>query len=186
MYKMRLFLFILLLPIFVHSQKFDGYAVTSANDTIHCKYFVATNPFSEKLLSVASIYDKIKILNDKGEKIEYTTKNLKSFLIKGTKFGDLKFVSLIYDNNKRFYHEVQAGRLMFYRFYKEGSGMVIGIGFGLKDDKFVELQGPEFRERLGEFIIDYPELYQKWMDSNKYYKPKQLEEVIKLYNEHFK
>lgn len=183
---MKLFSFLLLLPLFVHSQKFDGYVVTNANDTINCKYFVPTNPFSEKLLSVASIYNKIKILNDKGEKTEYTTKDIKSFLIKGTKFGDLKFVSLKYDNYERFYHEVQAGKLTFYRFYKEGSGMVIGIGFGLKDDKFVELQGPEYRQRLGDFIIDYPDLYNKWMDSNKYFKPRQLEEVIKLYNEHFK
>lgn len=182
---MRLFVFLLLLPVFAHSQKFDGYVVTNANDTINCKYFVPTNPFSEKLLSVARIHDKIKILNNKGETIEYTTKDIKSFLIKGTKFGDLKFVSLKYDNHERFYHEVQTGRLIFYRFYKEGSGMVIGIGFGLKDEKFVELQGPDVRERLGEFIVDYPELYTKWMNP-KSYKVNKLEEVIKLYNEHFK
>jgi len=182
---MRLFISILLLPLFVYSQKFDGYVVSNINDTINCKYFVETNLFNEKLLSVAGIHDKIKILNDKGEKIEYTTKDVKSFLIKGTKFGDLKFVSLRYDNYERFYHEVQAGRLMFYRFYKEGSGMVIGIGFGLKEDKFVELQGPNVREKLGEFIVDYPELYNKWMDP-KSVKLTKMEEVIKLYNEHFK
>ena len=183
---MRLFLFILLYPLLVNSQKFDGYVVTNTNDTINCKFFVQTNPFSEKLLSVASIHDKIKILSRQGETIEYTTKDIKSFLIKGTKFGDLKFVSLKYDNYERFYHEVTTGKLTFYRFYKEGSGMVIGIGFGLKDEKFVELQGPDVKERLGALIIDYQELYNKWMDSNKYYKPRQLEEVIKLYNEHFK
>jgi hypothetical protein len=180
-----MFMYMLLLPLFVHSQKFDGYVVTNANDTINCKYFVETNLFDKKLLSVASIYDKIKILNEKGEKTEYTTKDIKSFLIKGTKFGDLKFVSFKYDDYERFYHEVIAGKLTFYRFYKEGMGVVIGIGFGLKEDKFVELQGPDVRERLGEFIVDYPELYNKWMDS-KSYKLSKMEEVIKLYNEHFK
>ncbi|HOD11298.1 MAG TPA: hypothetical protein PKH91_11180 [Flavobacterium sp.] len=183
---MRLLLFALLFSSFLHSQKFDGYVVTNANDTINCKYFVPTNPFDKKLLSVARIDDKIEILSDKGEKIEYTTKEIKSFLIKGTKFGDLKFVSLKYDDFYRFYHEVQVGRLIFYRYYMEGSGMVVGIGFGLKDEKFVELQGPDIKQRLGELIIDYPELYAKWTDGNKYYKPKHLEEVIKLYNEHFK
>src|SRR6218665_1472489 len=177
MYKMRLFAFLLLLPLFVHSQKFDGYVVTNANDTIKCKYFVPTNPFSEKLLSVGRIHDKIKILSNKGETIEYTTKDIKSFLVKGTKFGDLKFVSLTYDGFLRFYHEVQVGRLLFYRYYIEGSAMVVGIGYGLKDEKFVELQGPDIRERLGELIADYPELHDKWMDGKKYYKAKQLEEV---------
>jgi hypothetical protein len=180
------FWFLLLMPLFIHSQKFDGYVVTNANDTINCKFFVPTNVINKRIVTIAAIYDKVKILTDKGETKEFTTKELKCFLIKATKFGDLKWVSLKYDNYERFYHEVQSGRLMFYRFYKEGTGIVIGIGFGLKDDQFVELQGPEFRERLGAFISDYPELYTKWMDSNKYYKPKQLEEVIKLYNEHFK
>lgn len=182
---MRLFAFLFLLPVFVHSQKFDGYVVTNANDTVRCRYFVATNPFSEKLLSVGSIRDKIKILSAKGETIEYTTKDIKSFLIKGTKFGDLKFVSLKYDNFGRFYHEVMLGKLTFYRYYIEGMTAVVGIGFGLKDDKFVELQGPDVREKLGEFIVDYPELHDKWMNP-KIYKAKKLEEVIKLYNEHFK
>ena len=144
---MKLLSFLLFFTALTQAQKFDGYVVTNTNDTINCKYFVPTNPFNEKLLSVARIHDKIKILNNKGETIEYTTKDIKSFLIKGTKFGDLKFVSLKYDNYYRFYHEVQAGRLIFYRFYKEGSGMVIGVGFGLKDDKFVEFQGPDVREK---------------------------------------
>lgn len=183
---MRLLSFLLLLPLFVHSQKFDGYVVTNTNDTINCKYFVQTNPFNKKLLSVGSIRDKIKILNDKGETVEYTTRDIKSFLIEGTKFGDLKFVSLKYDDYGRFYHEVIAGKLTFYRFYKEGTGIVIGIGFGLKDEKFVELQGPDVRERLGELIIDYPELYNNWIDSKNGYKVYQMEIVIKLYNEHFK
>ncbi|WP_290842715.1 hypothetical protein [Flavobacterium sp.] len=146
--------------------------------------FAPTNPFDEKLVAIYSIHDKIKILTDKGETKKYTTKDLKSFLIKGTKFGDLKWVSLEQDGRKRFYHEVQAGRLMFYRFYK--GPPAIGIGFGLKDGKFVELQGRELRQRLGEFIADYPELHSKWMDSDKYYKPRELEDVIKLYNDHFK
>ena len=166
------------------AQKFDGYVVTNANDTINCKFFVPANAVDKRIVKIAYIDDKIKILTDKGETIEYTTKDLKSFLIKSTKFGDLKWVSLKYDDFGRFYHEVQTGRLMFYRFYKEGTGIVIGIGFGLKENQFIELQGPEFRERLGALISDYPELHQKWMD--KKYKPKHLEEVIKLYNEHFK
>ena len=75
---------------------------------------------------------------------------------------------------------------MCYRYYLSAVGApVFGISFGLKDEKFVELQGPDVREKLGEFIIDYPELYDKWMNP-KIYKIKKLEEVIKLYNEHFK
>lgn len=182
---MRLLLFTLLFSSFVHSQKFDGYVVTNANDTINCKYFVPTNMFDKTLVEVASIKDEISIYN-KGERVKYTSKDLKSFLIKGTKFGDLKFVSFKYDDYNRFYHEVIVGKLMYYRYYLSAAGApVFGIGFGLKDEKFVELQGPDVREKLGEFIIDFPELHAKWMNP-KIYKTKKLEEVIKLYNEYFK
>ncbi len=186
MKKLFSVLFAFVIGSAIYGQKFDGYVVTNTSDTINCKFIVPTNMIDKRIVTIAAIYDKVKILTDQGETKEFTTTDIKSFLIKATKFGDLKWVSLKYDNYERFYHEVQTGKLMFYRFYKEGTGIVIGIGFGLKDDKFVELQGPKFRERLGDFIEDYPELYAKWMDSNKYYKPKQLEEVIKLYNTHFK
>ena len=44
---------------------------------------------------------------------------------------------------------------MYYRYYLSAVGApVFGISFGLKDEKFVELQGPDVREKLGEFIID--------------------------------
>jgi hypothetical protein len=181
---MKLSTFLFLLPLFTYSQKFDGYVVTNVNDTIHCKFFISTNEFDNSILNVFTIKDKVKILKDNGETVKYTSRDLKSFLVKGTKFGDLKFVSLKYDDNDRFYHEVLVGKLTFYRFYK--GPPTIGICFASKDDKFVELQGSQYRERLGELIIDYPELYHKWIDSKKYYKGSQLEEVIKLYNEHFK
>ena len=128
---MRLFTFLLLLPVFVHSQKFGGYVVTNSNDTINCKFFIGTN---DTRLNVYTIKDKVKILTDKGEELKYSSRDLKSFLVKGTKFGDLKFVSLKYDDYERFYHEVNAGKLTFYRFYK--GPPTIGIGLGLKDDKF--------------------------------------------------
>ena len=68
---MRLFLFILLYPLLVNSQKFDGYVVTNTNDTINCKYFVPTNMFDKTLLEVAAIRDEISIYS-KGEKVKYT------------------------------------------------------------------------------------------------------------------
>jgi uncharacterized protein (DUF3820 family) len=41
------------------------------------------------------------------------------------------------------------------------------------------------RKKMGKLIIDYPELYNKWMNSENY-RLNQIEEVVNLYNEHFK
>ena len=48
------------------------------------------------------------------------------------------------------------------------------------------MTGFSTRKKFAAFIIDYPELYEKWIDSNNNYKLAQIEEVIILYNEHFK
>ena len=47
------------------------------------------------------------------------------------------------------------------------------------------MKGFSSRKKFGELIDDYPGLYEKWIDSNNYYKISQIEEVIKLYNEYF-
>jgi hypothetical protein len=185
MKKLSVVFFVLFIGFHTNAQKFDGYVVTNKNDTITCKYFVPTIKFNSAFLDVSSISDEINIYN-KGEKVKYSSKELHSFLIKGTKMGDLKFVSLKYDNYLRFYHEVIVGKLMYYRYYiRIGNSGIYQFGFILKDDKFIELQGYDYREKIGNFIIDFPELYEKWINS-KSTKVKKLEEVIKLYNEHFK
>lgn len=176
--------FALFVGFHTNAQKFDGYVVTNKNDTITCKYYVSTLKFNSNFLDVSSIIDEINIYN-KGEKVKYNSKELNSFLIKGTKMGDLKFVSLKYDNYLRFYHEVIVGKLMYYKYYiRIGNSGIHQFGFILKDDKFIPLQGYDCREKFGNFIIDFPDLYEKWINS-KSYKVKKYEDVIKLYNEHF-
>jgi len=119
---MKKLLFVLIFIIFKsisYGQKFDGYVVTNANDTINCKFFVQTNLFDETMFYANSVRNKVKILTEKGEKIKYEPSQLISFVVKGTKFGDFKFVSFKEDNYQYFYHEIIVGEISFYRLYQE-------------------------------------------------------------------
>ena len=182
---MRIFLFILLLPLFVHSQKFDGYVATNKNDTIHCKFFIKTNPADEKIPYPSSVCKKVKILSDNGEEMTFKPSQLKTFFIKGTKDCDIKFVSLKEDDDQ-FYQELIVGKLSLYKIYFTSMyGQEFSNGVILKEGKLYKIAGFGLRKKFGELIKDYPELYDKWMNSEDY-KLDQFQEVVSLYNEHFK
>jgi len=179
------FLFLLLLPIFAFSQKFDGYVVTASNDTINCRFFIKTNSADEKTPYPSSVCKKVKILSDKGEEMTFKPSQLKLFFIKGTKDCDLKFVSLKEDDDQ-FYHELQIGKLSLYKIYFTSMyGQEFSNGVILKDGKLYKIAGFGLRKKFGELIKDYPELYDKWMNSEDY-KLDQFQELVGLYNEHFK
>jgi hypothetical protein len=168
-------------------QRFNGYVVTNSNDTIKCKFSLEMNIFDQTLFYDSGISDRAKIFKENGEKVKYLPTELKTVFITGPKQGDYKFVSLEQDK-KHFFHEKIKGKLSFYILYKGniGGGFPLQMHYFLKDGMFIQIKGSNARKKFGELIIDYPELYQKWIDSDKYYKLNQFEEVIKLYNEHFK
>ena len=172
----------------VNAQKFDGYYITNSNDTIKCSFDVRVNIFDSKIFEKASVKNKVKVLNVDNKKIVFKPNEIRSFFIKGTKAGDFKFVSIENDNN--FYHEVIKGRLSYYKLYRQNSGGALGalIAEGIylsKDQKLIEVNPLNLRKALSKQIEDYEELYIKWIDSDKYYKLNQFEEVVNLYNEHF-
>lgn len=178
------FLFLLLLPLFVHSQKFDGYVVNNTNDTIRCKYFIGTHSDNEKIPYPSTVCKKVKILSDKGEKMAFKPSQIKSFFVKGTKDCDLRFVSLEEDDSQ-FYQELIIGKLSLYKIYFTSLyGQEFSNGVILKDGKLEKMAGFGIRKRFGELIKDYPELYDKWIKEE--YKLDQFQELVGLYNEHFK
>ena len=181
---MRLISFLLLLPLFVHSQKFDGYVVTNANDTIHCKFFIGTHSIDEKIPYPSTVCKKVKILTDNGEKMAFKPRQIKSFLIKGTKDCDLKFVSLKEDDDQ-FYHELIIGKLSLYKIYFTSYGNEFSNGVIMKEGKLYKIAGFGTRKKFGWLIEDYPELFDKWMNTEDY-KLNQFQELVGLYNEHFK
>ncbi|MFL9831082.1 hypothetical protein ABS764_09505 [Flavobacterium sp. ST-87] len=188
MKKLFFVLFVYFLNFQVFAQKFKGYYITNSSDTIQCSFDVEVNIFDRKDFERYSVKNKVKILNNEGQKILFKPNEIQSFFIKGTKTGDYKFVSL--SGNKFFYHELVNGKLSFYKVYRHNSGGALGAlaseeYYLLKDEKLVQINPLNLRKGLGKQIEDYPELYQKWMDSNKYYRLNQFEEVVKLYNQHF-
>lgn len=100
-----------LISLVTNAQKFDGYVVTNANDTINCKFFIKTNPTDKKIPYPSSVCKKVKILTDKGEEKAFKPSQLKSFFIKGTKDCDIKFVSLKEDDDQ-FYQELIIGKII--------------------------------------------------------------------------
>ncbi|MGL2962876.1 hypothetical protein ACSVH2_03530 [Flavobacterium sp. RSB2_4_14] len=175
---------ILLFTLFAQAQKFDGYVVTNTNDTIHCKYYIGTHSSDEKIPYPSTVCKKVKILTNKGEEMAFKPSQLKSFFIKGTKDCDLKFVSLKEDDDQ-FYHELITGKLSLYKIYFTSYGNEFSNGVILKDEKLYKIAGFGTRKKFGELIKDYPELYNKWMNSEDY-KLNQFQELVSLYNEHFK
>jgi hypothetical protein len=168
-------------------QRFNGYVVTNANDTIKCRFSLEMNIFNDSLFYDSGISKRAKIFKENGEKVKYMPTELKTVFITGPKQGDYKFVSLKEDK-EHFFHEIITGKLSYYVLYKGNlqGGFPLEMPYILKEGKLVKMNGFSRRKTFGELIIDYPELYQKWMDSNNYYKIDQMEEVMKLYNEHFK
>jgi hypothetical protein len=170
----------------VNAQRFNGYVVTNSNDTIKCKFSLEMNMFDKTLFYDSGISDRAKIYKENGEKAKYMPTELKTVFITGPKQGDYKFVSLKEDK-EHFFQEILAGRLSYYVLYKGNlqGGFPLEKPYLLKEGKLLRIDGFSRRKTLGDLIIDYPELYEKWMDSNSSYKINQIEEVIKIYNTHF-
>jgi hypothetical protein len=188
---MRKILFVFTVVVFTANiqaqQRFNGYVVTNANDTIKCRFSLEMNIFNDSLFYDSGISDRAKIFKENGEKVKYLPTELKTVFITGPKQGDYKFVSLEQDK-KHFFHEKIIGKLSYYILYKGnlGGGFPLQNPYFLKDGKLLQISGFSARKKFGELIKDYPELYEKWMASNDYYKTGQFPEVIQLYNEHFK
>ena len=169
----------------VHSQKYYGYVVTNLNDTIKCQFIVQTNLFNKNIYYPYS--KNIRIINNNGEKIKFKPNQLKSYSLSGSHVRDYKFVSLKYDNYKSFYDEVQNGKICFYYHYKlnTGGGDPIKTIHVLKNGIFKKISGFSMRKKFGEFIKDYPELYEKWKNSNKSFDLENMDYVAELCNKHF-
>ena len=183
-------LFFLLLSVnLFYGQNLGGYYVTNENDTIKCKFDVQTNTFDSLIFYQTSVQKKVKIILSNGEKLKYKPLEIKSFFIEKTKSGNYKFVSLDIDPDY-FYQEILIGRISIfynYTYNMQSGGLPIRRTYFLKDTEFSSRETAffNFRNWFGKFIEDFPELYQKWMDSDNYYKKNDVYEVIKIYNEHF-
>ena len=188
---MKKIIFVLITVVFCLNiqaqQRFNGYVVTNANDTIKCRFSLEMNIFNDSLFYDSGISKRAKIFKQNGEKVKYMPTELKTVFITGPKQGDYKFVSLEQDK-EHFFHEKIKGKLSYYVVYKGNlqGGFPLETPYFLKDGNLLEIKGFSVRKKFGELIKDYPELYEKWMDSNNYYKVGQFPEVIQLYNEHFK
>lgn len=185
--KIILTLLVVFSSLATTAQRFNGYVVTNANDTIKCKFSLEMNIFNDSLFYDSGISKRAKIYKENGEKAKYMPSELKTVFITGPKQGDYKFVSLAEDKD-HFFHEIIKGKISYYILYKGNlqGGFPLQVPYVLKDGKLVTMTGFSTRKKFAPFIFDYPELYAKWIDSNNNYKLGQMQEVITLYNEHFK
>ncbi|MEO8515457.1 MAG: hypothetical protein ABI426_01865 [Flavobacterium sp.] len=189
MKKYFIILFVLLGIKNVNAQILDGYIVTNANDTIKSKFVVRSNDDNGAFYA-SSVTKYVKVIDSKGITTKYYPNQLKSFFINYKIVGDYKFVSLKADNYKKFYQEKISGKISFYLSYSDNirGGYPLVFEHYLKNDELINDSHAylNFRNEFGKFLEDYPELHDKWMSSNDYYKKRQVSEVIDLYNEHFK
>ncbi|MFV8368626.1 hypothetical protein [Flavobacterium sp. LB2R40] len=188
MKKLLMVFVIIILNFSIYGQNYKGYYVTIKNDTIKCDFDIFVNLFNSEKFDPQTVRNKIKIITNNGEKLKFKPNEINSFFISKTNSGDYKFVSIA--NHNYFYHEIIKGKLSYYKVYLNNSGGALGILISeqlylLKGGKLVEINPLNLRKGLSKQIVDYPDLNQKWIDSDKYYKLNQFEEVVKLYNKHF-
>ena len=166
-------------------EGFKGFLITNNNDTIQCTYSSISNIFKKSMFNPARLNNKVEIVKD-SIYTKYKPKDLKSFLItnpRGT--GDFKFVSSQFDGYKHFYQEIAIGRISWYRtYYQDSYAMEHQLDVLVKNNKKVKIGSFSRRKDLGAIIEDYPELYEKWMNSDNY-KVHQFGLLLQLYNEHF-
>ena len=182
---MKKLLILLLISLSTYSQKYHGYVVTNTNDTIKCKFRVQTNLVNDDIYYPTS--GTIVTLNSAGEKTKYKPNQLKSYYLQGPNIRNYKFVSLNQDNYKSFYDEVLNGKICLYYIYKlnMGGGDPIKTIFFLKDGKLEKINGFGLRKKVGEFLSDYPEVYETWINSKRSFDLDQMEYIVELYNKHF-
>jgi hypothetical protein len=182
---MKKLLVLLLFCLSSYSQKYYGYVVTNSNDTIKCKYKVETNLINDDMYYPNS--KSIVTINNAGEKTKYKPNQLKSYYLKGPNIKNYKFVSLKEDNNEFFYDEILKGKICLYYHYKIniGGGDPIKTVFILKDGTLTKITGMNMRKKIGAFLIDYPEVYNTWINSNRSFDLDQMEYIIELYNKNF-
>jgi hypothetical protein len=188
MKKLLIVFVIIILSSNIYGQNYKGYYVTIKNDTIKCDFDIFVNLFDSKKFDPQTVRNKIKIINNSGDKLKFKPNEIKSFFISNTNSGVYKFVSIA-DHNY-FYHEIIKGKLSYYKVYLNNSGGALGSLISeqlylLKEGKLIEINPLNLRKGLSKQIEDCPDLNQKWIDSDKYYKLNEFEEVVKLYNKHF-
>jgi hypothetical protein len=186
MKKSLIIIFILIFNSNSFGQNSKGYYITNSNDTIKCYFdlFIVSGKFDPQ-----TVRNKIKTINNNGDKLKFLPNEINSFFISETNSRDYKFVSIV--NHNYFYHEIIKGKLSYYKVYLNNPGGAFGTLaseklYLYKNEKLTEIDPLFLRKGLSKLIEDFPELNLKWIDSDKYYKLNQIEEVIKLYNEHFK
>lgn len=188
MKKLLVVFVILIFGSKIYGQNYKGYYVTITNDTIKCDFDITEILLDSKKFDPQTVRNKIKVINNNGEKLKFKPNEINSFYISNTKNGDFKFISI--PNHNYFYHEIIKGKLSYYKVYLNNPGGAFGTLasqkiYLYKNEKLTEIDPLFLRKGLSKQIEDYTELNLKWIDSNKYYKLNQIEEVVKLYNKHF-
>lgn len=182
---MKKLLVLLLVSLSGYSQKYHGYVVTNSNDTIKCKFKVQTNWFNDDIYYPYS--GTVVTVNDAGEKVKYKPNELKSYYLQGPNIKNYKYVSLNEANNDAFYDEILKGKICLYYHYKQNlsGGESIKTVYILKDGKLEKVKGSGMRKKIGKFLIDYPEVYNTWVNSSRSFDLDQMEYIIEQYNKHF-
>jgi hypothetical protein len=189
MKKILLILTVLFFSKSTQAQRnIKGYVVTNVNDTIKCRFLLDMNTYnissySGVISSYSGVIEKSIIIKESGEEVKYLPTELKIILINTPFSGEYKYVSLK-QNKNHFFHERVLGKLSFYTVYNAGIPVEHNYqtNYIIKNGKLFKISR---RKKMGKLIIDYPELYNKWMNSENY-RLNQIEEVVNLYNEHFK
>lgn len=171
-----------------YSQNFKGYYVTNQLDTINCVFEINEVLFDRNKFDPQTVRNNIRINKENNQSLKFKPNDILSFFIENANSKNYKFVSI--PNHNYFYHEIIKGKLSYYKVYLNNSGGVLGSLasqslYLFKDEKLTEINPLNLRKGLSKQIIDYPELHEKWNNSNKYYRLDQFEEVIKLYNDYF-
>ncbi len=164
------------------AKLFDSQIVTTTGDTINCKINVRVNLFRSDLVDPLSCKKRIKIVNQAGKKVKYTTSEVKSFTIYGTSKGDMLFESQVVENEPCFVHFIYDGQIKVYHYVVphgyDGSPIYYYLVKSEQRD-FLKLRPAKWRRQLVEYFPGVG--FFKVEKEAQNFKYEELLDLIKMY-----
>ena len=85
MKKLLVVFVILIFGSKIYGQNYKGYYVTITNDTIKCDFDITEILLDSKKFDPQTVRNKIKVINNNGEKLKFKPNEINSFYISNTK-----------------------------------------------------------------------------------------------------
>ncbi|WP_339923702.1 hypothetical protein [uncultured Cyclobacterium sp.] len=159
-------------------QYHAGHIINNNGETLKCEIFLPN--YLNGQLNYSALTKNITTKTETGI-IRYKPTDIKIAEIQLENNDKVRFMS-IPEDKKQFLQENEIGKLSYFTLHISNSGFAAPIL--RKDGKLTYLNVVNKKKRVENMIADFPKLREDW--NNNKYDFTELQNVVKLYNQHFK